>query len=118
MVKECYRCHSAQAEKLKGGLRLDSREAMLRGGDTGPAVVPGKSSESLLVHALRHEDGLEMPPKGPGLDGDVIARFVKWIDAGANPRPRLDNGGRRASSWRHWQALGFPAGRAGMSHRR
>ncbi len=86
LVKECYRCHSAQAEKLKGGLRLDSREAMLRGGDTGPAVVPGKSGESLLVQALRHEDGLEMPPKSPGLAVEVIARFVKWIDAGA-PTP-------------------------------
>ena len=45
---ECYRCHSAEAEKVKGGLRLDSREGLLRGGDTGPAVVPGKSGESLL----------------------------------------------------------------------
>ena len=45
---ECYRCHSATAEKLKGGLLLDSREGMLAGGDTGPAVVPGKSGESLL----------------------------------------------------------------------
>ena len=86
LVKECYRCHSAQAEKLKGGLRLDSREAMLRGGDTGPAVVPGKSGESLLVQALRHEDGLEMPPKAPGLDVEIIDRFVRWIDAGA-PTP-------------------------------
>ena len=83
LVKECYRCHSAKAEKLKGGLRLDSREAMVRGGDTGPAVVPGKSAESLLVQALRHEDGLEMPPKVPGLAAEVVARFVKWVDAGA-----------------------------------
>ena len=59
---------------------------MLRGGDTGPAVVPGKSSESLLVQALRHEDGLEMPPKAPRLADEVVARFVKWIDAGA-PAP-------------------------------
>jgi hypothetical protein len=86
LVTECYRCHSAKAEKIKGGLRLDSREAMLRGGDTGPAVVPGKSGESLLVQALRHEDGLEMPPKAPALSGEIVARFVKWIDAGA-PAP-------------------------------
>jgi len=86
LIKECYRCHSAKAEKLKGGLRLDSREAMLRGGDTGPAVVPGKSSESLLVQALRHEGGLEMPPKASALSGEVVARFVKWIDDGA-PAP-------------------------------
>ena len=63
---------------------------MLRGGDTGPAVVPGKSSESLLVQALRHEDGLEMPPKAPRLADEVVARFVKWIDAGA-PTPRASS---------------------------
>ena len=83
LVKECYRCHSGKVDKPKGGLRLDSRQAMLRGGDTGPAVVPGKSGESLLVQAIRHEDGLEMPPKAPRLAEDVVARFVQWIDAGA-----------------------------------
>src|SRR4051794_30509778 len=62
---ECFRCHSAEAKKLQGGLRLDSRERLLEGGDSGPAVVPGKSGESLLIHALRHEDGLAMPPKKP-----------------------------------------------------
>jgi hypothetical protein len=86
LVKECYRCHSAKVEKPKGGLRLDSRQGMLHGGDTGPAVVPGKSSESLLIQAIRHEDGLEMPPKAPRLADEVVARFVKWIDAGA-PAP-------------------------------
>ena len=83
LVKECYRCHSAKVEKAKGGLRLDSRQAMLKGGDTGPAVVPGKSGESLLVQAIRHEDGLEMPPKAPRLADQVVTRIVKWIDAGA-----------------------------------
>ena len=84
LVRECYRCHSAKAEKLKGGLRLDSRDAMLRGGDTGPAVVPGKSGESLLIQAIRHEDGIEMPPKKPKLPESVVAAFVQWIDAGAS----------------------------------
>jgi hypothetical protein len=89
LVKECYRCHSAKVEKPKGGLRLDSRQGMLRGGDTGPAVLPGKSSESLLIQAIRHEDGLEMPPKASRLADEVVARFVKWIDAGA-PAPTGD----------------------------
>jgi cytochrome c553 len=89
LVQECYQCHSAQAaadKKLKGGLLLDTGEATRKGGDSGPAVVPGKPSESLLVNALKHED-FEMPPKGK-LPEAVIADFVKWIELGApDPRP-------------------------------
>ena len=59
LVEKCYACHGA--EKQKGGLRLDSREAILKGGESGPAVVPGKPEESLLVEAMNYE-GLEMPP--------------------------------------------------------
>src|SRR5712671_2025713 len=58
----CFRCHSEDAEKLKGGLRLDSRAGMFTGGDTGPAIVSGKSEESLLIQAIRHDGGLAMPP--------------------------------------------------------
>ena len=88
LVQECYQCHSAEAagqKKLKGGLQLDTRDAARQGGDSGPAVVPGKPDESLLVNALRHED-FEMPPKGK-LPDAVIADFVKWIELGA-PDPR------------------------------
>src|SRR4051794_21142334 len=63
LVKECYACHSAEAKKVKGGLRLDSRAGVLKGGDSGPAVVPGKPEESPLLEAVRHE-GIAMPPKG------------------------------------------------------
>jgi hypothetical protein len=94
---ECYRCHSAQAEKLRGGLRLDSREAMLEGGDSGPAVVPGKSGESLLIQAIRHEDGLAMPPKKPRLSEVILADFAKWVDAGA-PYPAAEGGQVAADS--------------------
>src|SRR5262245_65548397 len=80
---ECYRCHSEDAEKVRGGLRLDSREEMLKGGDSGPAVVPNKSDESLLIQAIRHEGDLAMPPKKPRLSDDVLASFVKWVDLGA-----------------------------------
>src|SRR5436853_6988246 len=80
---ECFRCHSAEAEKLRGGLRLDSRERLLEGGDTGPAVVPGKSGESLLIHAIRHEESLAMPPKKPRLPEQTVADFERWINAGA-----------------------------------
>lgn len=80
---ECYRCHSAGAEKVKGGLLLDSRAGLLDGGDTGPALVPGKSGESLLIQAIRHEDGLEMPPKKPRLPETTVDDFVRWVDSGA-----------------------------------
>src|SRR3954454_21691821 len=63
LAEHCYECHSAEAKKLKGKLRLDSREEMLRGGETGPAVVPGKPEESLLITAVEyHDKDLRMPP--------------------------------------------------------
>ena len=65
LAENCYECHSASAVaagKLKGGLQLDTREGIRLGGDTGPAVVPSKPSESLIITALRHEKDLEMPP--------------------------------------------------------
>ena len=80
LVEHCYQCHSVKAlaaNKLKGGLRLDTQGGTRAGGDTGPAVVPGKVSESLLVNALQ-QDRFEMPPKGK-LPEAVIADFVKWI---------------------------------------
>ncbi|MBX6313719.1 MAG: DUF1553 domain-containing protein [Isosphaeraceae bacterium] len=85
LVKECYACHSAEAKKVRGGLRLDSRAGLLAGGDSGPAIVPGQPDESLLLEALRHE-GLAMPPKGKLPDG-VVADFERWIQMGA-PDPR------------------------------
>ena len=66
-----------------------ARGGCSEGGDTGPAVVPGKSGESLLIQAIRHEDGLEMPPKKPRLSDATIADFEKWVDAG---RPVLGRG--------------------------
>ena len=88
LAEHCYACHSAQAlasGKLRGKLQLDSREAARAGGESGPAVVPGKPDESLLIGALRQED-FKMPPRGK-LPDDVIANFVKWIEMGA-PDPR------------------------------
>ena len=84
---QCYGCHSGEADKVQGGLRLDSRAAVLRGGESGPAVVPRKSGTSLLIQAIRHEGGLAMPPKKPKLSDGTIADFVKWVEMGA-PDPR------------------------------
>ncbi|QDU25302.1 Planctomycete cytochrome C [Anatilimnocola aggregata] len=85
LVEQCYACHSAKAKKVKGGLLLDTREGIRRGGDSGPAVVPGKPDESLLLDALRY-DGFEMPPSNR-LPEDVVKRFEAWIASGA-PDPR------------------------------
>jgi hypothetical protein len=85
LVEHCYECHSAQSEKLKGKLLLDTRDSARKGGETGPAVVPGDSDASLLVQALRYEN-FEMPPKGK-LPAQTIADFEKWIKEGAaDPR--------------------------------
>jgi hypothetical protein len=81
LVKNCYGCHGDQ--KQKGGLRLDSLEAILKGGDSGPAVVPGKPGESLVVEAVNH-DGLEMPPPpAVKLTSDEVAVLARWISLGA-----------------------------------
>jgi hypothetical protein len=77
----CYSCHSQTTKKPKGGLVLDRRAAMLAGGDSGPALVPGKPAASLLVKAVRY-DGLEMPPTGK-LPADEIAILTRWVEMGA-----------------------------------
>src|SRR5260370_40976389 len=54
LANNCYKCHSQQAEKVKGGLLLDTRDGLLKGGKTGPGVVPGDPDRSLLIEAGRH----------------------------------------------------------------
>src|SRR5829696_1410052 len=78
LVKECFACHSSQAKSLKGGLSLETRIGVLQGGDTGPALVPGKANESLLLSALKHDGDVRMPPKGK-LSESVIRDFQRWI---------------------------------------
>src|SRR5207245_11172930 len=64
----CYKCHSQQAEKVKGGLLLDTREGLLKGGENGPVIVPGHQEMSLLIKAVRYTDpDLQMPPKSKKL---------------------------------------------------
>ena len=88
LVAQCGKCHSSAAEKLRGGLRLDSRTGLRKGGETGPAIVPGQPEESLLLRAIRYGDeDLQMPPKGK-LPDAVIADFEAWIKMGA-PDPRV-----------------------------
>lgn len=83
-VQHCYECHSEK--KTNGGLRLDSRAGWSIGGDSGPALVPGKPDESLLVQAIRYGGDYEMPPKGK-LPTEVIKNIERWVSIGA-PDPR------------------------------
>jgi hypothetical protein len=88
LKQQCFKCHSHEAQKAKGGLVLDSRNAMLKGGDLGPAVKPGDAERSLLIEALGyHNQDLQMPPDGK-LDDTLIAHVREWIELGA-PDPRL-----------------------------
>ncbi|HKI17723.1 MAG TPA: PSD1 and planctomycete cytochrome C domain-containing protein, partial [Isosphaeraceae bacterium] len=80
LVMHCQECHGP--EKQKGGLRLDERNAMLRGGEAGRVVVPGKPEESLLIEAIRHEGDVQMPPKRKLKDEDVTA-LTEWVKRGA-----------------------------------
>jgi hypothetical protein len=89
LVEHCYKCHSGRTKSPKGGLRLDSREALLRGGDNGPAIVPGKPEDSLLLKALSYDGEVaEMPPDAK-LSDQVLADFHGWIASGA-PDPRKE----------------------------
>jgi len=86
LVDHCYKCHSS-AGKLKGGLNLETRDGLLRGGDTGPALEPGSPDQSRLIEAVRYKNqDLQMPPKSP-LSGEQIQDLEKWVAMGA-PDPR------------------------------
>ena len=112
LVKNCYECHGPDAKRLEGNLLLTSRENALKGGDTGPAVVPGKLDESLLIDAIRYGEQFEMPPEGK-LPESEIAVLERWVemgapwpagDSGPDPRKKFDLEARRKSHWA-WQPL-------------
>jgi mono/diheme cytochrome c family protein len=80
LIESCVNCHGPK--KQESGLRLDSRPALMQGGEHGPAIIPGKPDESLLVKAVRHEGELQMPPGGK-LNEVQIAALVRWVSRGA-----------------------------------
>ncbi|MCE9603280.1 MAG: PSD1 and planctomycete cytochrome C domain-containing protein [Planctomycetia bacterium] len=87
-VERCYGCHSTESKKAEGGLLLDSREAILKGGDSGPALVAGDPEKSLLIIAVRQTDkDLKMPPEDK-LPAVQLADLGAWVKMGA-PDPRL-----------------------------
>jgi mono/diheme cytochrome c family protein len=83
LVAHCYECHSADAKKLGGGLLLDSREGVHKGGDSGAVLEPGQPDDSLLITAIRYtDDSMKMPPKGK-LPASTIADLEAWVKMGA-----------------------------------
>ncbi len=107
LVEKCYKCHSGTEAKVKGGLTLDTKEGMLRGGDSGsPSVVPGNVEKSMLIRAIAYGDpDMQMPPKEK-LPSSVVADFVVWIKMGA-PVPQSEGaktakGSSNAAAANHW----------------
>jgi len=93
LIDNCYKCHSHDADRVKGGFLLDSAPALLMGGDTGPAIVPGNPKGSLLITAITYKDeDLQMPPKGKKLSDAQIADLTEWVRRGAPyPTPHASN---------------------------
>ncbi len=110
LINRCYECHSAEAGKAKGSLTLDSSEAILKGGDSGPALIAGQPEKSLLIESVHYKNqDLQMPPKG-ALPSQEIKLLEDWIKMGA-PDPRAAvaskmHGGPRtidlAEGAKHW----------------
>lgn len=112
-AKHCYECHSVDAKKVQAGLLMDSRAALLRGGDSGEAIVPGDPDASLMIESVRYES-YEMPPKGklPDSEISILERWVKmgapWPEEAAptaeNHRPEFDLQQRKLDHW-VWQPI-------------
>ena len=96
LVHTCSPCHGATA---LGGLRVDSRDALLLGGLSGPAIVPGDPEASLLIRAIRHTGELKMPLDGNRLKRQQVAAFERWIRNGA-PWPETAERGEAATPQR------------------
>lgn len=116
LAEHCYSCHSAKSDKLKAGLYVDRRSSLLKGGDSGPAIIPHDVDGSLFIEAIRYES-YEMPPKGKLSDAQ-IAIFEKWISLGApwpteespeeeTGREVFDLQKRKAEHW-VWQPIKQP----------
>jgi hypothetical protein len=100
LIEHCQKCHGPA--KQWNGLRLDSREAMLRGGDSGPAIVPGKPDESRLIRVVRHtDDEFQMPPDSK-LTERQIADLVRWIEMGAPFPAAASASGKLLRDPDHW----------------
>jgi hypothetical protein len=110
LTDHCYRCHSATSKKVKGGLRLDTRDEFLKGGDGGPVIVPGDPERSRMIEAVRYgKQDFQMPPDEQ-LTSSQIADLVTWIKIGA-PDPRTNTVAIAASSSRDSTTYDYREGR-------
>lgn len=107
LVERCYECHSDRTGKAKGGLRLDTREGLMKGGDSGPAISVAQPQQSMLLRAIRHEEReLKMPPKlKDRLSKEQSNDFESWIRSGAEFPVKHEN--LTGRTWRqiadsHW----------------
>ena len=113
LVQHCYDCHSTDAAELQAGLYVDSREAMIKGGESGAAVVVGKPAESLLISAVKY-NGIEMPPDRK-LEQRQIEALTKWVEMGAPwPEATSTPGTPAAESRQDWSK--FDWAKAQQSH--
>ncbi|MCE9609709.1 MAG: PSD1 and planctomycete cytochrome C domain-containing protein [Chthoniobacter sp.] len=97
LADNCYQCHSLEKGKSKGGLTLDTRDGVLKGGEDGPAIKPGDPAASPLIKAVNYQDkDMQMPPSKDGgkLTDAQIAALTEWVKMGA-PDPRKDAGKTR-----------------------
>ena len=119
LVEYCYSCHSAEAETIHGGLRLDSRSLLMRGGDSGPAIDYKDPDNSLLLKVVRHDGEIQMPPEG-SLSSRQIKDLTHWIRRGAgmpndtkttsDPAKQIDfESGRQFWSFQSTQEQPLPA---------
>jgi hypothetical protein len=99
LADHCFKCHGP--DKQKAGLRLDSREALLKGNESGPAIVPGHPEKSLLLQVLSHKGETKMPPDGP-LPRAAIADFETWVKLGAPWTPGKVAADIGAAWKKHW----------------
>ena len=89
--RKCFECHSSKADELKGNLKLETVEQVLKGGATGPAVIAGDVENSFLLRAIRYqEDDFQMPPSGRLPDEDIalVEKWVKALKTAERQRPR------------------------------
>jgi len=119
LVESCYECHAASSKKIKGGLRVDSRAALITGGDTASALAPGDPTKSLLIEAISYRNAdLQMPPKKK-LSDAAIADLMQWVKMGApwpaekhepsplDEKPAVDFEARKREHWA-WQPVKEP----------
>jgi cytochrome c553 len=93
LERKCFDCHSSKAEEVKGNLKLESLESILKGGDNGPAVVAGDVEMSFLLRAIRYEEAdYQMPPAGKLSDEDIklLEQWVRSLSEASNKRPAAE----------------------------